>query len=106
MGAARPGGGRDGAGRPPKDDEESLVCAVFAELLELGEVGADDNFFELGGHSMLLVRLREALREATGAELKISPLKGRTLSKRCSVHFPTIREWQRYSSNSRRPSGP
>ncbi|MEO3977764.1 amino acid adenylation domain-containing protein [Streptomyces sp. CAU 1734] len=60
------------AGRAPEGPEETAVCAVFAELLELREVGPDDSFFDLGGHSMLLVRLRERLRETTGARLGIA----------------------------------
>jgi acyl carrier protein len=35
-------------------------------------VGIDDDLFALGGHSMLLVRLRNRIREETGVELPVA----------------------------------
>jgi hypothetical protein len=36
----------------PRDDRESRVAAVFAEVLGIPAVGVHDSFFELGGHSL------------------------------------------------------
>ncbi|MFD3534691.1 amino acid adenylation domain-containing protein [Streptomyces sp. NPDC058664] len=61
-------------GRGPRDLTEALVCEIYAEVLDLTEVGIDDDFFDLGGHSMLLVRLRDRLQRVTGRQLAVADL--------------------------------
>lgn len=39
--------------RPPRDEREQLLAAIWAEVLRLDHIGLDDNFFELGGDSIL-----------------------------------------------------
>lgn len=58
------------AGRAPRNAEEELFCAIFAEMFEGAEVTAESNFFELGGDSMLAVSV---IRKARRAGLTISP---------------------------------
>ncbi|THC44439.1 non-ribosomal peptide synthetase [Streptomyces sp. A1499] len=50
--------------KPPATDNERVVCAVVADLLQLEEVGVDQDFFALGGDSILAISLLSALREA------------------------------------------
>ncbi|MGW6933610.1 non-ribosomal peptide synthase/polyketide synthase [Lentzea sp. NPDC054927] len=47
----------------PETELEHRIAAMWAEVLDLGEVGVTDSFFDLGGDSMRAVRLAGALRE-------------------------------------------
>ncbi|KAK48742.1 hypothetical protein BG58_25910 [Caballeronia jiangsuensis] len=48
----------------PAGDTESMIAAIWAEVLGRERVGRHDNFFELGGHSLLAVTLIERMRQA------------------------------------------
>ncbi|HEX4457622.1 MAG TPA: amino acid adenylation domain-containing protein, partial [Polyangia bacterium] len=41
----------------PANDLETLLAAIWAEILALPEVGAHDHFFQLGGHSLLVIQV-------------------------------------------------
>ncbi len=56
--------------RTPRTPREELLGRLFAEVLQLDEVGVDDSFFELGGDSIMSIKLVTAAREAG---LDISP---------------------------------
>ncbi|WP_268744757.1 non-ribosomal peptide synthetase [Amycolatopsis decaplanina] len=57
-------------GRPPETALEKTLCALFAEVLYVPELGADDDFFALGGDSIVAMRL---VGRARAAGLKITP---------------------------------
>ncbi|MGQ6077034.1 amino acid adenylation domain-containing protein, partial [Serratia sp. IR-2025] len=48
----------------PQGEHETLLAAIWRELLNVERVGRHDNFFELGGHSLLAVKLMAQLRRA------------------------------------------
>ncbi|MEL5298650.1 amino acid adenylation domain-containing protein [Serratia nevei] len=48
----------------PQGERETLLAAIWRELLNVERVGRHDNFFELGGHSLLAVKLMAQLRRA------------------------------------------
>ncbi|MFI6730095.1 amino acid adenylation domain-containing protein, partial [Streptomyces atratus] len=50
--------------RAPETPTEEALCALFAELLGLEEVGAEESFFELGGDSITAMLLVSRARRA------------------------------------------
>ncbi|KPA94766.1 non-ribosomal peptide synthetase, partial [Pseudomonas asplenii] len=48
----------------PQGAVETTLAQIWAELLQVGQVGRHDHFFELGGHSLLAVTLIERMRQA------------------------------------------
>ena len=41
----------------PANDTEKAFCDIFAQILQMDQVGATDNFFELGGTSLVVTRV-------------------------------------------------
>ncbi|MDE3155809.1 MAG: amino acid adenylation domain-containing protein [Acidobacteriota bacterium] len=53
-----------GAGRTaPRSAVESLVAALWAELLHREALAVEDNFFELGGHSLLATQMLARVKD-------------------------------------------
>lgn len=65
----------------PGTATERAIAEVWAEVLNLDEIGRHDNFFDLGGHSLLLVQAQAKIRAATGRDIAIVDM----------FRFPTIR---------------
>ena len=61
-------GDRDGRG--PRTPRETVLCALFAEVLGVERVGIDDSFFALGGDSIVSIQLVSRARKSG---LKLSP---------------------------------
>jgi amino acid adenylation domain-containing protein len=56
----------------PRNAAQETMCAIFAEVLGVPQVGIDDSFFELGGQSLLAMRLISRIRSALDVDLSIA----------------------------------
>ncbi|MFF7627627.1 amino acid adenylation domain-containing protein [Streptomyces cyaneofuscatus] len=66
-----PGGATGGEVVAPRTAAERALAEVWAEVLNLEQVGIHDDFFLLGGHSLLILRAIALLRERHGLELTV-----------------------------------
>ncbi|MEU9763662.1 amino acid adenylation domain-containing protein [Streptomyces sp. NPDC047987] len=48
----------------PRTDTERTLCEIWAEVLDLADIGAQDNFFALGGDSILSIQVVTRARQA------------------------------------------
>jgi amino acid adenylation domain-containing protein len=65
----------------PRDETESMLAAIWCDVLGLQTVGVLDSFFDLGGHSLLAVKMIEELKTATGKAIPLAALfESRTIA--------------------------
>ncbi|MER5362578.1 amino acid adenylation domain-containing protein [Streptomyces sp. NPDC002785] len=77
-------------GRAAGDPVEQALCALFAEVLGLPEVGVDSSFFDLGGDSIVSIQL---VARARAAGLVFSP-KDVFTHRTVAALAPVVREAQ------------
>ena len=58
----------------PEGQVETVLAAIWCELLRVERVGRHDNFFDLGGHSLLAVQMMSRVRQRLGLEMTVSQL--------------------------------
>lgn len=58
----------------PMTPVEEILVGLFAEVLGVGEVGAEDSFFQLGGHSLLATQLASRVRNTFQVDLPLANL--------------------------------
>ncbi len=58
----------------PQTIVEKQLTSMWAEVLNLKQVGIDDNFFELGGHSLLAVQLVSKMEQIFNASIPLATL--------------------------------
>ncbi|MDQ1592163.1 MAG: hypothetical protein QOG71_2790 [Pyrinomonadaceae bacterium] len=55
----------------PRNEIESLIAGIWANVLRLERVGVHDDFFEIGGHSLLATRVMLRVQQLFGVELAL-----------------------------------
>ncbi len=58
----------------PRSPAETLLAALWSDILHIPRVGVEDNFFELGGHSLRATQLVSRIREVFQVELPLREL--------------------------------
>ncbi|NES88127.1 polyketide synthase [Okeania sp. SIO2B9] len=79
--------------QPPNTDEEHILVEIWAETLQIEEVGITDNFFELGGSSILLTLLHAKIQERFEGSNVIDQVD--------LFQYPTIQAQARYLRNQK-----
>ena len=80
----------DGAHERPATPLEEIVAGLWAETLEVREVGLHDDFFSLGGHSLLATRLLARLRDQFRVELDLGELFERLTVADCAAKIERL----------------
>ncbi|MFC4159173.1 non-ribosomal peptide synthetase [Chitinimonas lacunae] len=55
----------------PRTEVETLLAAIWAEVLQCERIGLHDNFFVLGGHSLLATQVMARIRQTFQIELPL-----------------------------------
>ena len=58
----------------PRNEIETTLATIWAEVLGVDTVGIHDDFFALGGHSLLATQLISRVRDATGSDVPLMSL--------------------------------
>lgn len=58
----------------PRNPTEQVLAQIFAEVLEIEQVGIYDDFFDLGGHSLLITKLVSQLLKTFNVEVTVMDL--------------------------------
>lgn len=65
-----------------RNEKETIVCQIFADILALDKIGVKDDFFNLGGHSLKVMQLSAKLAAETGIKLTLEEIMiARTVEK-------------------------
>jgi acyl carrier protein len=97
---------------PPRNTVEQTLAGIWAEVLNLDQVGIHDNFFELGGHSLLATQLISRIRTAFDIEIPVRAIFENPTLCGLASNSGLSRAGQRRGSpqitraSMRRPNGP
>jgi acyl carrier protein len=78
--------------RLPRTSTETELTSLWANLLELDQVGIDDDFIELGGHSLLATRLASRIRDLFQIEVPLNYLFEAATIANLAQHIDLVRQ--------------
>ena len=58
----------------PRTEVETILAAIWCDVLGLARAGIEDDFFELGGHSLLLTQVAARINDAFGVDVPLREL--------------------------------
>jgi amino acid adenylation domain-containing protein len=58
----------------PRTETEKKIAALWAELLNVEQIGIHDDFFDLGGHSLMAIKALSRIREDFEVDLPLATL--------------------------------
>lgn len=58
----------------PRDETESIIQAIWQEVLGLDKISVDASFYEMGGHSLLATRIWARLKRRFGVDLHLNQI--------------------------------
>ncbi|ACK73817.1 amino acid adenylation domain protein (plasmid) [Gloeothece citriformis PCC 7424] len=58
----------------PRTPQEKQLAEIWANVMNLEQVGIHDNFFELGGHSLVAIQIISRIREVFAIDLGLNSL--------------------------------
>jgi hypothetical protein len=74
----------------PTTPLESILCRIFAEVLDREEVNVDDDFFDVGGDSLLAIKAMHRVNTETGTKTPVKAIFAQPtaagLAKQITVH--------------------
>ncbi|WP_229900926.1 condensation domain-containing protein, partial [Streptomyces capoamus] len=76
----------------PRTPREQVLCDLFADLLDLPEVGVDDGFFDLGGDSIISIQLVSRARKAGLVITPRAVFQHKTVAA-LAAHAKTVGRW-------------
>jgi len=74
LGVASPAAHADRGSMSPLSDVEAELAAMWAEILEVGQIAADQDVFALGADSLAVTQMLSRLRERFGAALSFEDI--------------------------------
>jgi acyl carrier protein len=74
----------------PRNQLERELAQIWAQVLQVDQIGIEDNFFEVGGHSLLAMQVMVHLRSSMMIELPMSVLFERPTIRALAEHVAGV----------------